>query len=111
MDVFDAFSLPFMQRAALEIVLLAPLAGLLGAQIVLRHLAFYTHGVGTATVPGLVIAGPIGAPPHLCAAGVALLFGLGLERLARSARLAFDAATAQLLVAMLAIGIILASDV
>jgi manganese/iron transport system permease protein len=111
MDAFDAFSLPFMQRAALEIVLLAPLAGLLGAQIVLRHLAFYTHGVGTATFPGLVVAGPIGAPPLLCAAGVALLFGLGLERLARSARLAFDAATALLLVAMLAIGIILASDV
>lgn len=111
MDAFDAFQLPFMQRAALEIVLLAPLAGLLGAQIVLRHLAFYTHGVGTATFPGLVVAGPAGAPPLLCAAAVALLFGIGLDRLSRSARLAFDAATALLLVAMLAIGVVLASDV
>lgn len=110
MDVIDAFQLPFMQRAGLEIVLLAPLAGLLGAQIVLRHLAFYTHGVGTATFPGLVVAGPLGAPPLLCAAGVALLFGLGLDRLSRSARLAFDAATALLLVAALGIGIVLASD-
>lgn len=111
MDAFDAFQLPFMQRAALEIVLLAPLAGLLGAQIVLRQLAFYTHGVGTATFPGLVVAGPAGLPPLLCAAAVALMFGLGLDRLSRSARLAFDAATALLLVAMLAIGVILASDV
>lgn len=111
MDVIDSFQLPFMQRAGVEILLLAPLAGLLGAQIVLRHLAFYTHGVGTATFPGLVIAGPIGVPPLLCAAGVALLFGLGLDRLSRSARLAFDAATALLLVAALGIGIVLASDV
>lgn len=111
MDAFDAFQLPFMQRAALEIALLAPLAGLLGAQIVLRHLAFYTHGVGTATFPGLVIAGPAGAPPLLCAAAAALLFGASLDRLSRAARLAFDAATALLLVAMLALGIVLASDV
>jgi manganese/iron transport system permease protein len=111
MDALDAFQLPFMQRAALEIALLTPLAGILGAQIVLRHLAFYTHGVGTATFPGLVVAGPAGAPPLLCAAIVALLFGVGLDRLSRSARLAFDAATALLLVAMLAVGVILASDV
>jgi ABC-type Mn2+/Zn2+ transport system permease subunit len=111
MDVFEAFQLPFMQRAALEVVLLAPLAGLLGAQIVLRHLAFYTHGVGTATFPGLVVAGPAGISPLLCAAAVALLFGVGLDRLSRTARLAFDAATALLLVAALALGIVLASDV
>jgi len=111
MDVFEAFQLPFMQRAALEIALLAPLAGLLGAQIVLRHLAFYTHSVGTATFPGLVVAGPAGLPPLLCAGAVALAFGIGLDRLSRTARLAFDAATALLLVALLALGVVLASDV
>jgi ABC-type Mn2+/Zn2+ transport system permease subunit len=111
MDAFSALQLPFMQRATLEIVLLAPLAGLLGAQIVLRQLAFYTHGVGTATFPGLVVAGPAGLSPMLCAAAVAVAFGIGLDQLSRRARLAFDAATALLLVALLAIGIVLASDV
>jgi manganese/iron transport system permease protein len=111
MDAIDALQLPFMQRATLEVALLAPLAGLLGAQIVLRQLAFYTHGVGTATFPGLVVAGPAGLPPLLCAAAVAVAFGVGLEQLSRRARLAFDAATALLLVALLAIGIVLASDV
>src|ERR1700755_365973 len=100
-----------MQRATLEVVLLAPLAGLLGAQIVLRQLAFYTHGVGTATFPGLVVAGPAGISPLLCAAAVALALGIALEQLSRRARLAFDAATALLLVALLALGIVLASDV
>jgi ABC-type Mn2+/Zn2+ transport system permease subunit len=109
--MLDPFQLPFMQRAAFEIVLLAPLAGLLGAQIVLRRLAFFTHGVGAAAFPGLVIAGPAGVPPALAALGVGGGFAALLERLARRRGIAYDAATALLLVLALAIGIILASDV
>ena len=100
-----------MQRAAIEIALLAPLAGLLGAQIVLRRLAFFTHGVGTAAFPGLVVAGPWGIPPALAALAVGGGFAVLLERLGRGTGLARDAGTALLLVAALAIGIVLASDV
>ena len=100
-----------MQRAALEVLLLAPLAGILGAQIVLRHLAFFTHGVGAAAFPGLVVAGPAGIPPALAALGVGGVFAGLLERLARRRGIAYDAATALLLVLALGIGIVLASDV
>jgi ABC-type Mn2+/Zn2+ transport system permease subunit len=110
-DLFDPFSLEFMQRGALEVTLLAPLAGLLGAQIVLRNLAFYAHGVGTAAFPGLVVAGPAGIPPALAALGVGVLFAGSAEGLSRGARIAYDVATALLLVAALAAGIVLASDV
>jgi ABC-type Mn2+/Zn2+ transport system permease subunit len=109
--MLDPFQLPFMQRAALEVVLLAPIAGVLGAQIVLRHLAFFAHGVGAAAFPGLVIAGPAGIPPALAALGVGGGFAALLERLGRRTGLAYDAATALLLVGALAIGIVLASDV
>ena len=109
--MIESLQFPFMQRAAAEIVLLAPLAGLLGAQIVLRHLAFYTHGVGAAAFPGLVVAGPAGIPPALAALGVGGAFAGLLERLSRRRGVAYDAATALLLVAALAIGIVLASDV
>lgn len=112
--MLDPFQLPFMQRAAMEIVLLAPLAGLLGAQIVLRGLAFFTHGVGAASFPGLVIAGPAGIPPALAALGVGGAFATLLDRIGRRERgygPGADAATALLLVAALAIGIVLASDV
>lgn len=108
--LIDPFRLEFMQRAALEIVLLAPLAGILGAQIVLRGLAFYTHGVGAAAFPGLVLAGPLGIPSALSALGVAAVFAGLLDR-ARALRVALDVATAMALVAALAIGIVLASDV
>jgi len=100
-----------MQRAALEMALLAPLAGLLGAQIVLRRLAFFTHGVGAATFPGLVAAGPAGLPPALAALAVGGAFSALLARIARAREVADDAATALLLVAALAVGIVLASDV
>lgn len=109
--MLEPFQLPFMQRAALEVALLAPLAGVLGAQIVLRRLAFFTHGVGAAAFPGLVIAGPAGIPPALAALGVGGTFALLLERLGRRAGVAADTATALLLVAALAIGIVLSSDV
>lgn len=100
-----------MQRAALEVALLAPIAGLLGAQIVLRRLAFFTHGVGAATFPGLVAAGPAGVPPALAALAVGGAFSALLARIARAREVADDAATALLLVAALAVGIVLASDV
>lgn len=109
--MLGAFELPFMQRAALVVALIAPLAGLLGAQIVLRRLAFFTHGVGAATFPGLVLAGPAGLPPALAALGLGGAFATSSEWLGRRARLASDAGTALLLVLALAAGIVLASDV
>ena len=109
--MLEPFELPFMQRAALEIALLAPLAGILGAQIVLRRLAFYTHAVGTAAFPGLVVAGPAGVPAAVAALGTAGLFAPAVKGLSRAGRVGGDAATAIALVAALAAGIVLASDV
>ena len=102
---------PYLERALIELLLLAVLAGVLGSWIVLRRLAFYAHAVGTATFPGLVVAGPWGVAPQLTALAAALGFGTALERLARARRLDAGAATGLLLVAALAGGIVLASDV
>lgn len=107
----EPFSLEFMRIALAEVLLLAVAAGLLGTQIVLRRLAFFTHGVGTATFPGLVLAAPLGLPPQVAALGAGLVFAGGLQRVSRSARIAYDAATALMLVGALALGVVLASDV
>ena len=100
-----------MQRALLESLLLAGLAGVLGSWIVLRRLAFYTHGVGTAAFPGLVVAVPAGVAPQLTALAAALLYAGGVEGLRRTRRVATDAATGLVLVGALALGVVLASDV
>jgi manganese/iron transport system permease protein len=109
--MFDAFEAPFMQRALVESLLLAALAGVLGSWIVLRRLAFFTHGVGTAAFPGLVVAGPAGVAPQLTALAAALLYAGGVEGLRRTRRVATDAATGLVLVGALALGVVLASDV
>jgi ABC-type Mn2+/Zn2+ transport system permease subunit len=102
---------PYIQRALLEMLLLAIPAGVLGSWIVLRRLAFFAHAVGSASFPGLVLASAWGIAPQLAALATALGFGAAQEGLTRSRRLAPDAATGLLLVAALAIGIVLASDV
>ncbi len=109
--ITDPFALEFMRLALVEVLLLAVPAGLLGAHVVLRGLAFFTHGVGSATFPGLVLAGPVGLPAQLSALGAALIFAGGVERVSRSTRMAYDAATALMLVAALGLGVVLASDV
>ena len=102
---------PYIQRGIAEILLLAVIAGVLGTWVVLRRLPFYTHAIGTATFPGLVVAGPWGVPAQLTALVCALGFGGVLERVQRTRRLDPDAAIGLLLVAALAIGVVLASDV
>jgi manganese/iron transport system permease protein len=101
----------FLQKALLEVVLLAVPGGLLGTWVVLRRLAFFTHAAGSAAFPGLVVAGPWGIPAQVAALGSSLLYAGGLDRLVRRRGVAPDAATGLLLVAALALGSVLASDV
>jgi manganese/iron transport system permease protein len=107
----DPLSAPFMQRAVLAVGLLAVAGGLLGTWIVLRRLAFFAHAVGTATFPGLVVAGPWGLAPPVAALGAGLGFAALLARLTRRGATSSDAATGLLLTGALALGAILASDV
>jgi ABC-type Zn uptake system ZnuABC Zn-binding protein ZnuA/ABC-type Mn2+/Zn2+ transport system permease subunit len=110
-DVFDPFTLSFVQRGLVEVLLLAVGAGLLGTWIVLRGLAFYAHAVGTAAFPGLVLADGLGFAAPLGAIAAAALFAATVGRLADSRRRGYDVITALVLVGALAIGVILASDV
>jgi manganese/iron transport system permease protein len=107
----DPLSAPFMQRALLAAIALSIAGGLLGAWIVLRRLAFFAHAVGSATFPGLVVAGPWGIAPQLAALAAGLGFAGLLSRVTRSGATSSDAATGLLLAGALALGSVLASDV
>ena len=109
--VLEPFRYAFVQRGLVELLLLSVCAGLVGSFVVLRGLAFFTHAVGTATFPGLVLADGIGFPAVLGAAASALVFAGGVERASRRRRVGYDSLTALVLVAALAGGVILASDV
>ena len=107
---FDLADLPFLREALAEVILLGAAGGLLSAWIVLRRLAFFTHAVGSATFPGLVAADAWGISPLLAGIAVALGYAGGVERAGRAGREPSEA-TALLLVAALAVGVVLASDV
>jgi zinc/manganese transport system substrate-binding protein len=109
--VFEPFQLPFVQRGLIEILILSVGAGVLGTWIVLRGLAFFSHAVGTATFPGLVVADGIGFSAPLGAFAVAIAFSATVWGLARRRGTAYDSLTALVLVGCLAGGVILASDV
>jgi zinc/manganese transport system substrate-binding protein len=108
--MLDPFQLPFVQRGLIEVLILAVPAGLLGTWIVLRGLAFFSHAVGTAAFPGLVLADGLGFTAPLGAFGAAIAFTLGAAVL-RGRRNREDAVVALVLVGCLAGGVILASDV
>jgi ABC-type Zn uptake system ZnuABC Zn-binding protein ZnuA/ABC-type Mn2+/Zn2+ transport system permease subunit len=109
--VLEPFQLPFAQRGLLEILILAVPAGLLGTWIVLRGLAFFSHAVGTAAFPGLVLADGLGFAAPLGAFGAAVVFSAGSSLLGRREEEGTDSAVAIVLVGCLAAGVILASDV
>jgi ABC-type Mn2+/Zn2+ transport system permease subunit len=109
--LIEPFDSPETRLALLELLCLSVAAGLLGAHIVLRRIAFFTHGVGGATYPGVVLAGGLGMPTAIGALAAALAFAGTVDRLGRRARLASDAATALALIAALALGTLLAGDV
>ena len=110
--MFDVFQLPFVQQGLVQIAFLAVAGGLLGTWIVLRGLAFYAHAVAAASFPGLVLASGIGLAAPVGAFAVGGVFAASVGRLsARDRRAGYDSVTALVLVAALAAGIILASDV
>jgi len=116
-DPFDLWQLPFARTAMAELLLLSVAAGLLGAWVVLRRRAFFSHAVGAATFPGLVVAAATGFSAPLAALAVSLAYAAGVVALGRrrpGRRAGADRdhlATALLLVAALAAGVVLASDV
>ncbi len=110
--MLEPFQLPFVQRGLVEILILAVPAGLLGTWIVLRGLAFFSHAVGTAAFPGLVLADGLGFAAPLGAVGAAAVFSAGSSLLGwRDEGEGDGAAVAIVLVGCLAAGVVLASDV
>src|SRR5437867_6336562 len=108
-DLLGPFTYPFVQRALLEVLLLAVAAGLLGSWIVLRGLAFFAHAVGTAAFPGLVLADGLGWPGPAGAGLAAGVYTLGVDRVAARRESDRDTLTGLVLVGALALGVVLAS--
>jgi manganese/iron transport system permease protein len=99
---------PFMQRALAEMMLLALICGPVSTYVFARRLHFTADALTHTVFPGVVVGFLAGS--MLAGALVAgLLTAVALTLLTRRPELTADAATAVLLTAMFAIGVVLVS--
>jgi manganese/iron transport system permease protein len=107
----DPFALGFQQRALLGGVLAGLMCAVVGTWLVLRGMSFFgdafTHGV----VPGIAAAVVLDISPIIGAALAAALMLWGIETINRQTNLSEDTAIGLLFVGMLALGVVIISQV
>lgn len=106
--MLEAFDAPYMHRALLAGLLIAVPLALLGCWVVLRGLAFYAHGVGVATFPGVVVGVAVpGLGPFLGALLAALGFSAAISAVEADHRVRGGATIGLALSVALALGALL----
>jgi ABC-type Mn2+/Zn2+ transport system permease subunit len=104
----DPFSSAIMQRALVEVLVLALACGPLGVWILLYRNAYAAESISHGMLPGLVVAALIGAPLLLGATAGVLVAAAGIALVARDERLGGDVGVAVCVSALFGLGAILA---
>lgn len=93
-----------LHRATAEVLLVGALAGLIGVQVVLRRLSFFTMALTHATFPGVVAASIIGVNIFLGGVAAGAVVALGVAALSRRRGQNAAAATGVMISAGFALG-------
>jgi ABC-type Mn2+/Zn2+ transport system permease subunit len=93
-----------LHRATAEVVLVGALAGLIGVQVVLRRLSFFTMALTHATFPGVVAASIIGVNIFVGGVAAGAVIALGVAALSRRSGQNAAAATGVMLSGGFALG-------
>ncbi|KAB1645162.1 metal ABC transporter permease [Gulosibacter chungangensis] len=104
------FGAPFMQQAALALILLAICGAVVGVMLNLRDLEFVSDGLVHAVFPGVVIGLALGGSEAVyVGAIIAALIATVLLTIATNRGVGTDASTAVLLAGAFALGIVIVS--
>ena len=106
---FEPFRYGFMQRALIEMVLLALATALVGTLVVLRRLAFMSDAMSHTVFPGLAVAFATGSSLLLGAIAAAAVSVVLLTIITRLPRLDDDAVLALLVASFFGFGVIVVS--
>lgn len=98
-----------MQKALIAGIAVAIICSFMGTFLVLRRYSLFGDGIAHVSFGGISIGLFLGITPLWTAFVVAILGGLGLQKLRQSTKISGDAAVAVTLVSGLAIGVILVS--
>jgi manganese/iron transport system permease protein len=107
--LLEPFTIPYMQRALVEVLVLGALAGAVGVLVVLRRLAFVGDALTHTVFPGVVIAHLLGRSLLLGALAFGVLTAVLLTGVGRHRRVGDDAALAILLTSFFSLGVVLIS--
>jgi manganese/iron transport system permease protein len=108
-NLLEPFTIPYMQRALVEVLVLGALAGAVGVLVVLRRLAFVGDALTHTVFPGVVIAHLLGRSLLLGALAFGVLTAVLLTTLGGHRRVGDDAALAILLTSFFSLGVVLIS--
>jgi manganese/iron transport system permease protein len=109
MNLVEPFTVPYMQRALVEVLVLGAVAGAVGVLVVLRRLAFVGDALTHTVFPGVVIAHLLGRSILLGALAFGVLTAVLLTVLGGHRRVGNDAALAILLTSFFSLGVVLIS--
>lgn len=109
MNLLEPFTIPYMQRALVEVLVLGALAGAVGVLVVLRRLAFVGDALTHTVFPGVVIAHLLGGSLLAGALAFGILTAVLLTGLGSHRRVGDDAALAILLTSFFSAGVVLIS--
>ena len=108
--MLEAFSLAFVQRGVVAVLLCAPLLGALSQLVVARRMAFFSAAVGQSALTGVALGLLVGEPVGSTWAGVlgfALAVALVLTALKRRGTLGWDTLVGVALAFTLGLGVCL----
>jgi len=108
--LFVPFELGFQQRALIGGILAALMASTVGTWLVLRGMSFFGDAFVHGIVPGIAAAVVFDVNPLLGAAVAALVMVLAIELVQRRTTLAEDTSIGLLFVGMLALGVVIISQ-
>ncbi|WP_245627466.1 metal ABC transporter permease [Actinomadura oligospora] len=109
--MIEPFTLPFMQRALIELLILGALAGTVGVLVLLRRMAFMTDALTHTVFPGVVLGFDLAGQDGIFwgALVAAALTAVLLTALTRHRAVSSDTALAVLLTTFFALGVVIVS--
>lgn len=105
----DCLQMRFMQQALLGVLLLAPMASVLGVEVINFRMAFFSDAIGHSAFAGVALGLILAVPPRLAMPLFGILVGLGIMAVRRKSDLSSDTVIGIVFSAVVAFGLAVVS--
>lgn len=105
----DCLQAHFMQQALLGLLLLAPMASVLGVEVINFRMAFFSDAIGHAAFAGVALGLLLAVPPRISMPLFGVLVGLGIVAVRRKSSLSADTVIGIAFSAVVAFGLAVVS--